>query len=114
MNIPTEESELASLIDQKVDAVLSAYQALLDASDGLANTLGVDHDTILIKVLPVKTSERRSPYKLSYWIETEKPKILKEAKERRETQEREARRELLIDSLNLTDEDKALLFRRAV
>ncbi len=52
-----------------------AYKILLNRSDELAELLGEQPDTTLIKTLPKKPSERRMEHRLTTWLTNNRAEI---------------------------------------
>jgi hypothetical protein len=106
-----KNSEIMSLIEDELAGVIALYDQLIEQSDKLAEAIYYQPDYILGKVMPNKASERRNSSRISEWFNKEcKPDLLDHIAEIEAQDLKTEAREKLLASLNLTDEQKALLF----
>jgi hypothetical protein len=106
-----KNSEIMSSIEDELAGVIALYDQLIEQSDKLAEAIYYRPDYILGKVMPNKASERRNSSRISEWFNKEcKPDLLDHIAEIESQDLKTEAREKLIASLNLTDEQKALLF----
>lgn len=108
---PPERSDLSSNdllagIEQKIQRVEEMHQNLIRESDLLAEFIGEEKDLILAKVFPMRAMDRRNLYKLREWVISKKQEI----EEQVQAEDLKRRRQELVDSLNLSDEQWDLLF----
>ena len=101
--------------DEYQDAVLAAghavdtaYGDFLDACNALAEMLEFTPEWVLGKCLP-KVAYDRERRTRTVWLNTELPDIIEKFKQSVAERENRAKRKELLKSLNLTDEQKALL-----
>ncbi len=98
-------------IENKLAGIIVLYDQLIEHSDKLAKAIYYKPDYILGKVMPNKASERRNSSRIRRWFNKEcKQDLLEHIAEMEAENLKIEAREKLIASLNLTDEQKALLF----
>jgi transcription termination factor Rho len=87
----------------------SAYDELVKASDELAETMMLDRDLVLRRVLPTVASERRESRRVLFWVRYNELSNIKRIREHNDKQRKETERNELLAKLQLTPREKELL-----
>lgn len=96
--------------DECVVAIVQCYRDLVGLCDRLADMSGLDRDDVLREVMPGRAAERRDHDRIGRWYEENRPEIMEAIDKRNEAFLKEKEREELLASLNLTDDQKRILF----
>ena len=91
------------------EAVVAAYNALLQASDDLAGKIARYDEYVLSQVMPRRAGERRDSHRVLTWLEHHRDDIETSLAERRAAREAAEQRGALLSRLKLTKDEKRLL-----
>ena len=103
-------SALLASVESELAGVIDLYEQLVEQSDKLANAVQYRDDYVLGKVMPKKAGERRDAARIGAWFDECRDDIIAHIEEIEAAQVKREEREKLLESLNLTDAQKALLF----
>ena len=103
------ESELSDLMDDELTNTIEMYHNLLKQCEKLADCMGYYSDYVIGKVMPSRSIERANTTRIEEWFEKEKKSVIARILKRQEEEEEDRKRNELLDSLNLTPEQAALL-----
>ena len=103
------ESELSDLMDDELTNTIEMYRNLLKQCEKLADCMGYYSDYVIGKVMPSRSIERTNTARIEEWFEKEKKSVITCILKRQEEEEEDRKRNELLDSLNLTPEQAALL-----
>ena len=103
------ESELSDLMDDELTNTIEMYRNLLKQCEKLADCMGYYSDYVIGKVMPSRSIERTNTARIEEWFEKEKKSVITSILKRQEEEEEDRKRNELLDSLNLTPEQAALL-----
>ena len=102
--------DLLALVDEELAGVIALYDQLVEQSDKLAAAMGNSDDWVLGKVMPSRACDRRDSARISKWMDGCREEVANQLRRREEARSHHEAREKLLAELNLTDEQKALLF----
>lgn len=91
------------------EVVVAAYDALLLASDDLAEKIARNDEYVLSQVMPRRSGERRNSHRILPWLEHYRDDIETSLAERRAAREAAEQRGALLSRLKLTKDEKRLL-----
>ncbi len=97
-------------IENELTGVIALYDQLVDQSDKLAKAMHYKEDFVLGKVMPNQAIHRRDSTRIRKWFDECKSDLVEHITEIEAERARLEAREKLLASLNLTDEQIALLF----
>ena len=103
------ESELSDLMDDELTNTIEMYHNLLKQCEKLADCMGYYSDYVIGKVMPSRSIERTNTARIKEWFGKEKKSVIASILRRQEEEEEDRKRNELLDSLNLTPEQAALL-----
>ena len=103
------ESELSDLMDDELTNTIEMYRNLLKQCEKLADCMGYYSDYVIGKVMPSRSIERTNTARIEEWFEKEKKSVITSILKLQEEEEEDRKRNELLDSLNLTPEQAALL-----
>jgi hypothetical protein len=103
-------SALLALVESELAGVIALYEQLVEQSDKLANAMQYRADYVLGKVMPKKVGERRDAGRIGVWFDECREDMLAHVEEIEAARVKLDEREKLLESLNLTDAQKSLLF----
>jgi hypothetical protein len=104
------DSNLLSAIEDELTGVIALYDQLVEQSDKLAAAMHYKTDFVLGKVMPTSKTERRDSSRIRKWFDECRNDLLEHITEIEAANAKRDEREKLLASLNLTEEQKALLF----
>lgn len=109
MKDTTQREQDWNEIRAKLIAVKEAYRNFIEQCHALAASIYCDPDYVIRHALPAFPRERDKGGNIREWIEDKKTEILNDIENRREEQERAAKRNALIAKLGLSEEEIQLL-----
>lgn len=112
MSNPINENHAVKEAREKFLAIISAYKALLASVDEFADSASLTNDWVLGKVMPSKAGQRRDTKRIENWFNSESQWIHRHIEEVESRRMKEVERENLINSLNLTPEQRKILFKQ--
>lgn len=101
--------QLLDIMKKELFSTVSAYKSLLDQCDKLANSMGYNTDHVIGKVMPKTSKDRTNTKRIMEWFAKVKDECVEHLLELDAEDKRDRERERLLDSLNLTPEQMALL-----
>ena len=103
------EAELSNLMNEELCNTIKMYEKLLQQCEKLADCMGYYSDYVIGKVMPSRSIERTNTTRIEEWFEKEKKSVIAHILKRQEEEEKNRKINELLDSLNLTDDQAALL-----
>lgn len=103
------ESELSDLMDDELTNTIEIYHNLLKQCEKLADCMGYYSDYVIGKVMPSRSIERTNTTRIEEWFKKEKKSVIRRILKSQEEEEEDRKRNELLDSLNLSPEQAALL-----
>jgi len=104
-----EYIEIISLVEKEYNRIIEFYEGIVDEADKMSEILKYDSNKILKNIFPSRADERRHPHHFSVWLSDNQHNILDQMRKKKEEEKTLKDRSELIESLNLTDEQKTLL-----
>lgn len=108
-SIGTPEEEMLKILERELEVTIKAYSDLLKKCVSLAGFMSYKEDYVIGKVMPRNISDRTDTNRIRVWFKEIQEEVVKHALHRYWESKKEAERKKLIDSLNLTPEQKAIL-----
>jgi hypothetical protein len=109
-NINTEENATLALIEDELARLIASYDQLVEQSDKLADAMLYRKGYVLGKVMPRLALERRDSGRIATWFEENREEIMENIEQIEAARIKGEQREKLLETLGLTDAQKALLF----
>lgn len=106
------KESLETRILRKLAKVKMEYSNLVGACHSLAKSCEVSDDAIFREVFPKYASERTSIERIDHWFTENRKEIVANVLANEEKRQQEAKRNALLEKLNLTEEEKKLLFNQ--
>ena len=107
--VSINEVELLNMLEDEFALTVCAYKSLVNQCHKLADAMGYNDDYILRNVMPKTLAERTDTDRIIVWFDKEKDKAVEYLLKREAAREKECARKMLLESLNLTSQQKALL-----
>jgi len=106
------QESIETTILRKLTKVKIEYSNLVGACRSLAKSCEISDDTIFRQVFPKYAEERTNVNRIDYWFSENRTEIVTAILANEEKKQQEAKRNALLEKLNLTEEEKKLLFKQ--
>ena len=105
----TSKNHLLGIMEDELSITLAAYEELLNQCSKLADSMGYRRDYVIGKIMPRTATDRYNVTRISKWFDSTKKDAVEHMLKLELKREQDRERERLIASLQLTQEQKALL-----
>lgn len=107
--LPTTPEEFLNAIETEAARTIEMYGALIQQCRCLAKAMNYQDDWVIGKVMPKSKADRTNIDRIRTWFDKEKSESVNLWRAQEEWRKMDRRREELLESLNLTADEMALL-----